>query len=132
MTPIYTISPVNKIKVIVGRVDLINSVAIFDITRERYFAEADACGLDLRNYNQKAVRYCRFIQFNLWDGRRFKMAKEDFEKKCFLYPPGDKSDYKANNSVFKRKLMITLESAAKLSQDNREKADEEMVKAAMM
>jgi hypothetical protein len=112
MTPLYAISPVNKIRVIVGWTDTFSRTAVFEITQKRFFFQAEsgqgAAGIDKDIFNRKAVNYCEHLIFKFWDGRKFKISKADFLAHCWSYPPLENRGYKANSGVFKPKLMISL------------------------
>lgn len=131
MQTIFAISPINRIKVPVGNIDLRNRIATFYITEARFFKEAEAVGVDLNIFNRKAIQWCDYIQFNLWDDRRYKISRIDFEKNSWVYPPGSKPEYKARHSEFAPKLMVSLTRVKELNQRNKEKEDEEMLKEAM-
>jgi len=129
--PIFATSPKTKTKVIVGHVDIFNGIATFYITPARFFIEANAFGIDERVFKQKAVNWCKTFRFNFWDGRTFEMSKETFSKNCWIYPPSNNPDYKANRIVFKPKLVISLGKVEKLVQKTKEERDLEMLKIAM-
>jgi hypothetical protein len=129
MITLFVTSPINKNKVAVGAVDTRYKEAIFYISGKRYFAEADACGIDQNVYNRKAVQYCNHIRFDLWDGRIFKINRLDFEANCWIYQK-TKSE-KAPRGKFTPKLMIGVTKLQELHKKNAEEEAEQMVKDAV-
>ncbi len=133
---IFAISPVNKIKVPVGNIDIRYRIATFYISEARFFKEAEntagAVGIDRNIFARKAIQFCDFIQFDLWDGRKYKITREDFEKNCWLYPPSSKQGIKAPRSSFVPKLMVSLEKLKELDRENHTREEEEMIKQATM
>ncbi|XOB41778.1 MAG: hypothetical protein ACKKMS_00035 [Candidatus Nealsonbacteria bacterium] len=133
MIPIFATGPINKIKVIVGWLDTGSRTAVFEITPKRYFREAGTCGIDSDVFRRKSVNWCREFVFKFWDGRTFRIKKEDFMSHCWEYPPGNNKEYKANRGVFKPKLMILISNLEKLAikPPTKEEREREMLIEAM-
>lgn len=128
MQPIFATSPINRTRVIVGWLDVGKRTATFEITPKRYFVEADCVGIDSDIFRRKSIDWCLEFIFKLWDGRAYRIRKEDFMSNCWEYPPGPKEEYKANRGVFKPKLMITISTLEKLANKKMtaEEKDKEM------
>ena len=129
MSTIYAISPVNKIKVPVGNIDLKWKTATFYITEKRLFQKADSLGIDLNVFNRKAIQYCEFIQFNLWDNRKYRITRTDFEQNSWRYPP--KETETAPRSSFTPKLMISEAKLKELSRRAKEQEDQSILLEAL-
>ena len=106
--------------------------AIFWISEGRFFKEATAVGVDADILRRKSIQFCQFFQFDLYDGRKFKVARVDFERESWIYPPGEDSHYKANRSEFVQKRMLALEKVIQLHNQNRERESLEILKLAMI
>jgi hypothetical protein len=135
-TPIYIISPVNKIKVLVGYYDLLNKEITFRITEKRLFRQAEsgtgAVGIDERLIKRKFFNWVEKIIFQMPNGRDYIINKTDFLKNCWLYPPRANEKLKAPPSEFAPKLMISLERLRELSAKERKDEGEKMLRLSMM
>ena len=128
---IWAKSP-NGNKAIIGRVDYINRIAIFDITPARFFQEANAIGIDETVFGRKAVQWCKRIMFKMWSGEIYEILIEDFRDNAWLYPPRNDPEYKAHRGVFKPKLVLTMPKIEEFAEKARKVKDEEILKAALM
>lgn len=124
---IYAKSPNGK-RVPIGIFDPWERIAIFDITPERFFQGAEACGIDDATMKKKEMNFCDKIIFNFWDGKSYWITMEDFRKNSWLYPPKPKDRYKAGPRVFKPKWMI---SRGMLERISRKTKETEMLKMAI-
>ena len=129
MPTIYVLSPVNKLKVPIGNLDTRYRTATFYISEARYFKEAEAVGIDLNVFNRKAIQYCEFIQFNLWDNRKYRITRTDFTQNCWRYPP--KETETAPRSSFTPKLMISEAKLKELSRRAKEQEDQSILLEAL-
>jgi hypothetical protein len=112
MSTLHVISPINRIKVIIGSADIFTRTATINIKEDHLFHQAEggegAVGIDEKIYPKKDFDYCEHLIFSFWDGRKFKISKEDFLAHCWPYPPKEKTGIKAGRKVFCPKLMISL------------------------
>ena len=129
--PIFSTSPINKIKVIVGWFDVFNHEATFEITEKRFFKEAGAVGIDENVFKRKTLNFCNTLVFKMWTGEIYRISKKDFMERCWIYPPGSKKEYKANRSGFIPKLMITEKNLKELNKKRAEKENEEILRLAV-
>ncbi len=127
MRQIIVTSPTGK-KVIVGERDY--ERARFWINQNRYFQEADAFGIDEEVLNK--ISDVRYLVFRLWDGRIFRVSMEDFKRYAWFYPPKDDPSYKANSSVFRPKLVMTIKQFQKLYEAFEEKEHQALEKEILM
>ena len=127
---IYSTSLGGK-RVIVGKVDYSNRVAVFEITQKRYFAEANAIGIDANVFKRKAVQWCKRIIFKMWTGEVYEILTEDFRYNAWFYPPKHNPDYKAYRGVFKQKLVLTIPKVEELAKKARKAKEEEILKAGL-
>jgi hypothetical protein len=121
-SPIYIISPINKFKTLVGWFDNVKREARFNITEKRYFQSAQAFGIDEAVFKRKWIQWCNVYQFDLWDGRQYRIKKEDFLKNCWLYP--GKLDGVASALVFDHKLVLCIDKAEELNEKPKTKEEE--------
>lgn len=127
---IYATSP-NGNRVIVGKVDYSNRVAIFEITQKRFFAEANAIGIDAAVFKRKAIQWCKRIVFKMWTGEIYEILIDDFRQHAWFYPPKHNPDYKAHRGVFKQKLVLTIPKVKELAKKARKAKEEEILKAGL-
>lgn len=120
----------NGNKIIIGRIasDEINGqkvkFPILWINEHRYFREMGGFGFDLK-LADKFSKY-KYIQFDLYTGKRYRVYTEDFMANAWAYPKND-SRFKDD---FAKKLVLAEEKVAELN-DIRKKRDEdewEMIK----
>ncbi|HEB13352.1 MAG TPA: hypothetical protein ENI13_00045 [candidate division CPR3 bacterium] len=129
-------SPNGK-SVVVGRVEKdlsLNKVAVLYISENRFFKQAagltGAMGID-ENLLPK-IESTHFIEFLLWDNRRFRIRTQDFILRSWTYPPKDDSEYKAHSGVFKPKKVLELNKIIELAKDLIEEESRQNVINAMM
>ncbi len=107
---IYVKSPTGK-KIPVGKT--VGDEAVFRITKERIFREADAIGIDKAVADDWNVKSKKFIIFTVEDDRSYRLTMDDFLLLAWEYPKKDDPNYKANNRVFKPKMVVAREVLAK-------------------
>lgn len=127
---IWTKSPKGR-KVVVGKIDYFNRIAIFEITPERFFAEADAIGIDTNIFKRKSIQWCKKIVFKMWHGKIYEILIDDFRKNAWLYPPKNNPDYKAHSGIFKQKLVLTITKVEELHKKARKAKNKEILKASL-
>jgi len=131
IVPIYATSP-NGRKAKIGWLDQLNDIATFEITEGRYFQDADACGIDEDVFKRDNIGRCKQYAFRMMFGeligKVFRVNKQYFMDECFIYPPGNNKEYKANRSVFKPKLMIQMDKLKKIKEESEKplSADEKL------
>ena len=106
--PIFAKGPINKVKVMVGEIDMMTRTATFFITEKRVFKEANAFGIDKDVFKRKSIRWCQNFIFKFEDGSKIGLTREEFVKNAWLYPYKNDPDFKAPADVFKPKLVLTL------------------------
>jgi hypothetical protein len=121
---IYATSPIQKIKIAVGQVDLAWKIATFYISESRMFQEGKSVGVDESVYRRKAIQWCEYVQFNLHDGQKYKISRQDFEQNSWVYPTP--SNKKAPRGEFAPKRMIKLDKLKELA--GRKISEEERMK----
>jgi len=125
---IYITSQINKERIPVGSIDILNRDAIFEITPKRLFVEANSFGIDRDVFKRKSIEFCKRFIFNFWDGRKIILTRDEFMSNCWLYPKKADNDYKAPPTTFKPKFVLTIEKAEEIIKNRPKETKEEELK----
>lgn len=135
MTPLFSISPKNHIRVLVGYFNFLNREAVFKITPQRFFQQAEggtgAVGVDEKLIRQKWFNFCDTMVFKMFDGRIYRIKKSDFMENCWLYPGKAAKDYKAFPGGFVPKLVVSLDRLKELAAKQQKVESDEILKLAV-